>query len=522
MKGLVISLALLFLTGTQARFLWQNEEPHTPIQQAREVIESYLNKVRDIGREAVNQIESSDFGKQLDLKITEKFDTLSSNALNLKKQLNPYVDQVREQVSKELEKDIPIIKEKIRPILEVFQKRWVEEVKAYREKVAPLSAELHRQTKENLQAFAKRVLPLAEEVRDKLRSEVDTLRTDLAPYSNEIRQKVVDKLEEIKANAGPRAEEYRAQVSQYIENLKERFAPVAQNIRERLLPVAEEAKTKLAKLVEVVRAKLNQQAYIADMKILILTSTLLFLTGTQGRFLWQNEESKSFDSDVLKYAENIFRLYVNAGKDFVKNLESSDFAKELKVKENLDFLRTELNNAWDNVDKYVDKSLEEVKQEIKKDYPVFVTKVVPVLEEFKNKWEENALSIAKDFLKVALNLFGGIKTEFQSFFKNIEPIAEKGRDTLRSEVEALRTKLAPYIDDLREEVKRNREELKDEFGKIGKELREAITKELTEITELVKPYIDKLKERFDPYAEELKKELSEIIEDIRSSYKNDS
>ncbi|KAM4702966.1 uncharacterized protein WCC33_011523 [Rhinophrynus dorsalis] len=244
--------------GTQANLPYQRDAPQTPVQQARELVESYLNKVRDIGKEAVSQLESSELGKQLELKITEQFDTLSANALNLKKQLNPYVDYVKEQVGKELEKDIPIVKEKIRPALETFQKRWAEEVKVYQKKLTPLGAELHKKTKGNLDTFYKKLVPIAEELRDKLRTEVDSLRTNLAPQVDEVRQKLVQKLEEIKANAGPRAEAYKTQLSQQIENLKERFGPLAQNIRDRLLPHAEEAKSKLSALLEVVRARLGQ------------------------------------------------------------------------------------------------------------------------------------------------------------------------------------------------------------------------------------------------------------------------
>ncbi|XP_075694918.1 uncharacterized protein LOC142661413 [Rhinoderma darwinii] len=258
MRGFVVTLALLFLTGTQARYPWQHDEPQTPAQHAREVIESYLNKVRDLGREAVSQVESSDLGKQLEFKITEKFDTLSTNALALRKQLNPYVDKVREQVAAELEKDIPLVREKIRPIVENFQRKWVDQVKAFKERVAPIGEELKKQTKDNLEAFYKRLQPVAEDFREKLRAEVDSLRSNLAPYTDELRQKVIQKLEEVKANAGPKTEEYKAQVSQHIEALKEKFGPLAENLKERLLPHAEEAKVKITKLWEAVRARLSQ------------------------------------------------------------------------------------------------------------------------------------------------------------------------------------------------------------------------------------------------------------------------
>lgn len=258
MRGLVFSLALLFLAGAQARYPWQHEEPHTQLQQVREYLESYAAKVQELGKEAVSQVEDSEIGKQLDLKITEKFDTLSTNALALKKQLHPYLEQIRTKIAEELDKDLPIIKEKIRPILENFHQYRVAEVKAFQEKVEPLFADLKKQTKENFDAFKTKLVPLAEDLRDKLRTEIDNVRTKLAPETEALREKLMAKIEELKANAGPRAEAYRAQAAQYVEHLKETLAPVAQNIRERLLPYAETAKVKLENLVEAVKARLNQ------------------------------------------------------------------------------------------------------------------------------------------------------------------------------------------------------------------------------------------------------------------------
>ncbi|KAG8434528.1 hypothetical protein GDO86_012778 [Hymenochirus boettgeri] len=261
MKGLVLTLAVVFLSGTQGvHFPWQQDEPQTPVEQAREVIMNYMSKVHEIGKEAVSQLETSEIGKQLDLKIAEKFDVVGTNAMNLKKQLHPYIDNIREQVAKELEKDIPIVKEKIRPILESFQKRWAEEAKQYQKRLLPLATAVQKQTKENMQAIYEKISPVAEEMKDKLRVEVDVLRSTLLPYSDDIRQKVVEKLEELKANANPKAEEYKAQLSQQIENLKQRFSPLAQSIREQLIPHAEQAKSRLTAMWEVVKARLGQSA----------------------------------------------------------------------------------------------------------------------------------------------------------------------------------------------------------------------------------------------------------------------
>ncbi|KAM9299352.1 uncharacterized protein PAF06_016407 [Gastrophryne carolinensis] len=255
MRRLVLTLTLLFLSGTQARFPWQHDEPKTRVRHAQELIESYLNKIRDIGREAVVQAESSDIAKQLDLKISEKFDAFSTNALALRKQLHPYVARVRAEVSAELEKDIPILKEKIRPYVETFQKNWGEQVKAFNEKITPLAEQLKKQTKDNVEGFYKNAQPQIEDLGEKLQSEVDSFRAKIAPHQEALRQKLTEKFEEIRANAGPKAEEYKAQLAQHVENLKSRLAPVVENLKEQVVPKIEEAKAKLAQLWQAWRAQ---------------------------------------------------------------------------------------------------------------------------------------------------------------------------------------------------------------------------------------------------------------------------
>ncbi|KAM4702967.1 apolipoprotein A-I-like [Rhinophrynus dorsalis] len=235
--------AELTVAGTQADLLRQHEEPQTPVQQAREIVGIYQKKAQDIGREAVDRLESSDLGKQLELKITEKFDTLSDNVLNLKKKLNVYVDSIREQVAKELEKDFPVVGENIQPAPEAFQKRWVEEVKVF----LILGAELHKMTKDNLETLYKKLIPIVEEVRDKLKIEVDSLQSNLEPHSYEIHQKLAQKLEEFKGFTYPIVKAYVTELSQHIKNLKERFGPQAQSYRDLLLPHAVEATSKLLK-----------------------------------------------------------------------------------------------------------------------------------------------------------------------------------------------------------------------------------------------------------------------------------
>ncbi|KAJ1189377.1 hypothetical protein NDU88_006125 [Pleurodeles waltl] len=261
MRCVVVALtALLLLTGTQARFVWQNEEPQGPTERAKEIVQNYVKQALQLGKEAISQVESSEYGKKLDLKILDKLEIFSTNAQHLQKQLTPYIEQAREQVAKEYERDLSVAKEKIQPILEGFQKRWEEDVKAYQRKLTPVAAGLQKQAKTSLEALSKELLPIAEEFRDKLRADVDHLRVTITPHLDGVRQQVTKKLEELRAKAGPQAEEYRAQMSSQIDAWREKFGPIAQQLKERLIPHAEEVQSKLNSIYEALKAQLSPAA----------------------------------------------------------------------------------------------------------------------------------------------------------------------------------------------------------------------------------------------------------------------
>ncbi|XP_030077805.1 apolipoprotein A-I [Microcaecilia unicolor] len=189
MKLVAAIFTLLFLPGTQARYLWMNEEPQTPTDRFKELVSGYLKKIHELGKEKLTQLEASDFGRGLDLQIAEKFDDFSSNVVNLGKKVQPYVENVRKRVEKELLGDLSSVEEKINPIVEQFHQRWSDQVTIYQEKVTSLYQQLQQQAKENIDTVREKIRPLAEEFRDKLRAEADVLRVDLAPVTEEIRRK---------------------------------------------------------------------------------------------------------------------------------------------------------------------------------------------------------------------------------------------------------------------------------------------------------------------------------------------
>ncbi|XP_063293066.1 apolipoprotein A-I-like [Pelobates fuscus] len=247
------------------------------------------------------------------------------------------------------------------------------------------------------------------------------------------------------------------------------------------------------------------------MKILILTLSVLFISGTHGRFLWQRDEPKSDISDVFeKFVENIVELGSEAA-DYVKSTSND---KEQKIRDTIDALKTNCNDIKQAIKTYLHSAWKQVDKELDEKYPVLKKDVLPHLEEFGKQWDEYAMNMKKDIFIYTLNLFNGLKNQVEKFFENIRPVAEKGRDKLRSEVEELRNKIAPYLEDLKKELEKNRKEL---HGEWSKDYIAQVEKEIDELRESIKPHLENLKKSVVPHAKNVEQYLDKIVQEIRKS-----
>lgn len=65
MKAVVLAVALVFLTGSQARHFWQQDEPQTAWDKVKDIANLYVEAVKDSSRDYVSQFEGSTLGKNL-------------------------------------------------------------------------------------------------------------------------------------------------------------------------------------------------------------------------------------------------------------------------------------------------------------------------------------------------------------------------------------------------------------------------------------------------------------------------
>uniref|UniRef100_A0A0A0MXN3 Apolipoprotein A-I n=1 Tax=Pongo abelii TaxID=9601 RepID=A0A0A0MXN3_PONAB len=132
MKAAVLTLAVLFLTGSQARHFWQQDEPpQTPWDRVKDLATVYVDVLKDSGRDYVSQFEGSALGKQLNLKLLDNWDSMTSTFSKLREQLGPVTQEFWDNLEKETEglrqemsKDLEEVKAKVQPYLDDFQKKW--------------------------------------------------------------------------------------------------------------------------------------------------------------------------------------------------------------------------------------------------------------------------------------------------------------------------------------------------------------------------------------------------------------
>ncbi|XP_012629141.1 apolipoprotein A-I [Microcebus murinus] len=273
MKAVVLTLAVLFLTGSQARHFWQQDEPQSPWDQVKDLATVYVDTIKDTGRDYVAQFEASALGKQLDLKLLNNWDGLSSSVTSsiskLREHLGPVTQEFWDNLEKqteglrrEMNNDLEEVKKKVQPYLDDFQKKWQDDLERYRQKVEPLGKDLRDGAHKKLKELHEQLSPLGEEMRDKARAHVDALRTQLAPYSDALRQRLAARLEALKEGGSASLADYQAKATEHLKALStlgEAAKPALEDLGQGLMPVLESLKVTFLSAIDEAAKKLNTQ-----------------------------------------------------------------------------------------------------------------------------------------------------------------------------------------------------------------------------------------------------------------------
>ncbi|XP_005856882.1 PREDICTED: apolipoprotein A-I [Myotis brandtii] len=190
MKAVVLTLALLFLTGSQAQHETQQEEPPSQWERVKALAQMYLNSTKVSGREYIAKFEETELAKKLNLKVLAKLDTLSNKVADLTKQLGQTQDfwaKLKNEVGMltgELNKDLAVVN----TYLEGIQKKW-------QDRVEPLGQDLRERARKQLQELQEKLGQLGAKVLngtrvhvERARPYVDSLHPFLETIGKELRQ----------------------------------------------------------------------------------------------------------------------------------------------------------------------------------------------------------------------------------------------------------------------------------------------------------------------------------------------
>ncbi|XP_037360167.1 apolipoprotein A-I [Talpa occidentalis] len=261
MKAVVLTLAVLFLTGSQARHFMQQDVPQYSWEQVKDMIATLVESAKDGGRNGLADIDASSVGKHLNLHLADHWDTLSTTLSKLREQINPATKDLFDKLEKDaaglkqaLDKDVELVRVKVQPYLDDFQSSVQAELDLYRQKVAPLTEEYREKARQKLQELQEKLAPFNAKLREGVRAHVDALRASVAPYSEEARQMLASRLEELKKEG---LGEYPAKAAEHLKAFGEKAKPALENVRQDLQPLFESLKAAFLTAVEDAQKQLS-------------------------------------------------------------------------------------------------------------------------------------------------------------------------------------------------------------------------------------------------------------------------
>ncbi|XP_015283537.1 PREDICTED: apolipoprotein A-I [Gekko japonicus] len=265
MRGIsVTTLVLLFLAGTQARHFWQQDEPpQSPVQHLKEQFHAYLESAKASAKEVIAQLDASNFGQRFDLDLGTKVEMVAAVAEQLREQLAPSYQAMRERIHsdyEELTADLAPIKAKVMPLFDDLNANLQEVGQAYYAKVTPLVEEWRESARQDMDSLRSKMEPISAQLRDKVRVLVADFRQKAAPFMEEARQAMRQKAQQLQERAVPRVQEIRTIVQEQIASLHEAAAPIVETLRHKMGPLLKNVEERLVSLLETLQRNLDQES----------------------------------------------------------------------------------------------------------------------------------------------------------------------------------------------------------------------------------------------------------------------
>ncbi|XP_015668391.1 apolipoprotein A-I [Protobothrops mucrosquamatus] len=244
MQSLNLVLALLLLTGAQARYFWQHDDPQqTRLEHLQELGQVYLESAKTAVQQAVVQFDSSAVAQELQVNLGQKLEALTIVLREIKEQITPELQEVRieletawQKLKEEVTRDVQDLGAQIQPLLRRLRENVQQDAAAYFQQLSSVSKEIN-------QAAQERLRPVAEGFRDKVRTHVDEFRKDAAPYAKKLEQLIQEKVKTLEQSAQAEFTELQTELQQQLSEVREKYGPLWETAREELLTMLENVKS---------------------------------------------------------------------------------------------------------------------------------------------------------------------------------------------------------------------------------------------------------------------------------------
>ncbi|XP_070823416.1 apolipoprotein A-I-like [Chaetodon trifascialis] len=249
MKVFVV-LAVAVLSGCHAN-LFYADAPKPQLEVLTDAFWDYIAKATQTADDTLKMIRKSQFGQEVNARLTESADMASRYAITIQEQLPPAAQDMITKVTTEAD---------------VLRERMTQELNTVRYKLEPYSEDLKAQIQQRVEQLKQELAPFAdsldsetlrttlmqksEELKTSLEQSVRDLQAKLGPYTDDLKQKVDQHLTNFQDSVAPMTDKVQVELTQRANLVKQMVAPYAEDLREKLDPYAQDLQAQLMSLYE--------------------------------------------------------------------------------------------------------------------------------------------------------------------------------------------------------------------------------------------------------------------------------
>ncbi|XP_040281970.1 uncharacterized protein LOC120996244 [Bufo bufo] len=186
------------------------------------------------------------------------------------------------------------------------------------------------------------------------------------------------------------------------------------------------------------------------MKILVSSLLLLFLSGTYSVAIQTQEEKEPPAKPTIRDSvKSVLRNVMVLGAEMVANWESPEADRRAACEKRTEMIKGNYYTLGYSVIEYTMGIYKEVHEEINANYPVYSTKVLPVLGELAMLIYTSTRDVVVEIQPSFKKFQDQVKIHQSAFWEEIRPVVQKKAQPI---IDQFNERIKPIIEDVRKEV----------------------------------------------------------------------